>query len=94
MDCVDSMGRSKFDNAVNYFIIGAVFVTLFIPKWMDKYNEWGVAIIMSIALTVIAEAIIKQFGGEFLKDIKFGIWGRRISLFSILTILIKIFYLK
>ena len=87
---------NRIENYFKIFVYIAIILALIgvSPKIMDLYTEWGIAILISLIFAVIAETIIIRFGGESLKNVHIIVWGRRISIFTILTILVKYLFLK
>lgn len=64
----------------------------------DQIIEWLISIFVGMLGMIVAGAIVKAFTGDILEKIKIPIslWGFtfRVSVFTIVTLIVKIFVLK
>ena len=92
-----ALRKQKIENYLKIFVWGAVILAV-LGFSLDLYTKWGITILISLILSVVAGEIISSFGGDFLKKITIPIkiykFKFSVTLFFISVFLVKFFILK
>jgi hypothetical protein len=71
-------------------LAAVIFTFLGISQYINILSQWTIAIVAGFVTTAVAQVLIQSVSGDFLEEIPLKIWGFRISLFTIATIIIKL----